>query len=118
MWFLELRAGKLGRYAAGRFEEFSIPGPQAGLTSLAIAPDGAVWLSALREHKLIRFRDGRFTDFELPRASARPLGMAADELGNVWYTDLGGWLGSVRAEEAHAAGIHPRAWLPRTWFAR
>jgi virginiamycin B lyase len=97
VWFLELRAGKLGRYAAGRFDEYPIPGSQAGLTSLAVAPDGSVWLSALRAGKLIRFRDGAFAEFGLPRSSARPIGVAVDGAGTVWYTDLSGWIGSFRS---------------------
>jgi virginiamycin B lyase len=97
VWFLELRAGKLGRYAAGRFDEFPIPGSQPGLTSLAVAPDGTVWLSALRAGKLIRFRDGAFAEVALPRSSARPFGVAVDAAGNVWYTDLAGSVGSLRS---------------------
>jgi len=97
VWFLELRAGKLGRYAAGRFDEFPIPAPQAGLTSLAVAPDGTVWLSALRAGKLLRFRDGAFAEFGLPRSSARPFGVAVDGAGNVWYSDLAGWVGTLRS---------------------
>ena len=56
VWFIELRAGKIGRYAGGRFAEFPVPGPQAGLTNLAVAPDGSVWFTALREHKLVFFQ--------------------------------------------------------------
>ncbi len=118
VWFLELRAGKIGRFAGGRFDEFSVPNQQAGLTSLAVAPDGTVWLAALREHKLLRLRDGTFTDFQLSRPGARPFGVAVDGLGNVWYTDLGGWLGRLHADEAQASGLNPRALLPRVSLVR
>jgi virginiamycin B lyase len=118
VWFVELRAGKIGRYAAGRMDEFAVPSRQAGLTSLAVAPDGSVWSTALREHKLVRLRGGEFTDFHLSRPSARPFGVAADDAGNIWYTDLAGWLGSLHADEAQAAGLNPRTLLPRVWLAR
>ncbi|MDQ3810568.1 MAG: hypothetical protein M3336_09780 [Chloroflexota bacterium] len=118
VWFVELRAGKIGRFAEGRFSEFAVPSPQAGLTSLAVAADGSVWFTALREHKLVRLRDGSFVEFRLPRRDARPFGVAVDARGNVWYTDLSGWLGMLRAEEAQASGLDPRALLPRPapWF--
>jgi virginiamycin B lyase len=118
VWFIELRAGKIGRYAGGRFAEFPVPGPQAGLTNLAVAPDGSVWFTALREHKLVRLRDGSFSDFHLPRGDARPFGVAVDPAGNVWYTDIAGWLGTLSADEAQAAGLDLRALLPRPWPRR
>jgi virginiamycin B lyase len=113
VWFLELRAGKIGRYANGIFSEFRVPNAQAGLTSLAASADGSVWYTALREHKLVRLRNGSFTEFRLPRADARPFSVAVDSQGNVWYTDLAGWLGTLRAEEAQASGLDLRAILPR-----
>jgi len=65
-----------------------------------VAPDGAVWVTELRSGRLARLRDGRVTEFRLPRADARPFGVAVDRANNVWYTDLGGWLGMLRAAQA------------------
>jgi virginiamycin B lyase len=102
VWFLELQANKIGRYAEGRFTEFAIPTPSAGLTTLAAAPDGSVWFTELRAGKLGRLRDGRVAEFRLPRADGRPFGVAVDAANNVWYTDLSGWFGMLPAGRAKA----------------
>src|SRR5262249_33304160 len=40
VWFLEMRANQVARFAVGRFTEFPVPTPSAGLTAIAAAPDG------------------------------------------------------------------------------
>ena len=100
VWFIEMVANKIGRFADGRFQEFPVPTPKAALTGLAVAPDGAVWFTELRGHKLGRLRNGVVTEFALPRPDARPFGIAVDAANNVWYTDLSGWLGRLAAERA------------------
>jgi virginiamycin B lyase len=102
VWFLELRANKIGRFAAGRFTEFMIPTPSAGPTALAAAPDGSVWFTELSVGKLGRLRDQRVVEFRLTRADARPFGVTVDSANNVWYTDLSGWLGMLPATAAKA----------------
>jgi virginiamycin B lyase len=102
VWFLELRANKIGRFAEGRFTEFVLPTPSAGLTALAAAPDGAVWFTELSVGKLGRLRDGKVAEFRLPRAESRPFSVAVDAANNVWYTDLSGWLGILPASAAKA----------------
>lgn len=100
VWFLEMQANKIGRFAGGQFTEFPVPTPSAGLTALAIAPDGGVWFTELRGQRLGRLRDGVITEFPLPQSTARPFGIAVDGAGNVWYTDLSGGLGRLSAERA------------------
>ena len=100
VWFLEMQANKVGRFANGEFTEFPVPTWSAGLTALAIAPDGAVWFTELRGQRLGRLRDGVIIEFPLPQTNARPFGIAVDPVGNVWYTDLSGWLGRLSAERA------------------
>ena len=102
VWFLELRANKVGRFAEGRFIEFAVPTPSAGLTALATAPDGSAWFTELSVGKLGQVQSGRVTEFPLPRARARPFGVAVDAANNVWYTDLSGWLGMLPADQAKA----------------
>jgi virginiamycin B lyase len=102
VWFLELRANKIGRFTEERFTEFMIPTPSAGLTALAAAPDGSVWFTELSVGKLGRLRDGKVAEFRLPRADARPFAVAVDTANNVWYTDLSGWLGMLPADRAKA----------------
>lgn len=102
VWFLAAGANKIGRYAGGRFEEFSVPTPNAGLTALAVAPDGAAWFSALRAHKLGRVHQGVVTEFALPRDNARPISIAVDADNTVWYADLAGWIGKLAADRARA----------------
>jgi virginiamycin B lyase len=92
VWFLELRANKIGRLAEGRFTEFSLPTASAGLTGLAPAPDGSVWFTELSVGKLGRLRDGKITEYRLPRPESRPFSVAVDAANNVWYTDLSGLL--------------------------
>jgi len=100
VWFLEIAANKIGRFAGERFEEFTVPTPSAGLTALAVAPDGAAWFTELRGHKLGRVHGGTITEFVLPRADARPFGITVDAGNNVWYTDLSGWVGRLDADRA------------------
>jgi len=95
-----MQANKIGRFANGQFAEFPVPTKAAGLTALAIAPDGAVWFTELRGQRLGRLRDGTITEFPLPRSDARPFGIAVDGSGNVWFTDLSGGLGRLSAERA------------------
>ena len=102
MWFLELRANKIGRFAEGRFTEFVLPTSSAGLTALAAAPDGAVWFTELSVGKLGRLQDGKVAEFRLPRAESRPFSVVVDAANNVWYTDLSGWLGMLPARVAKA----------------
>ena len=102
VWFLEIAANKVGRFAEGRFEEFAVPTPSAGLTGLAVAPDGAAWFTELRGHRLGRLHAGGITEFVLPRSDARPFGITVDAGNNVWYTDLSGWLGRLDADRARA----------------
>jgi virginiamycin B lyase len=77
-----------------------VPTPNAGLTALAVAPDGAAWFSALRAHRLGRVHRGAVTEYALPRDNARPIGIAVDADNNVWYADLAGWIGKLGAERA------------------
>jgi virginiamycin B lyase len=100
VWFLELRANKIGRFAEGRFTEFTIPRQSAGRTALAAAPDGSVWFTELSVGKLGRLRDGRIAEFRLPRSGSRPFSVAVDAANNIWYTDLSGWLGVLPAVAA------------------
>jgi virginiamycin B lyase len=100
VWFLAAGANKIGRYANGRFDEFSVPSPNAGLTALAVAPDGAAWFSALRAHRIGRVHEAVVTEFALPRDTARPIGIAVDADNNVWYADLAGWIGKLPAARA------------------
>ena len=102
VWFLELRANRIGRLAEGRFTEFGLPTPSAGLTALAAAPDGTVWFTELSVSKLGRLRDEKVAEFRLPRTESRPFGVAVDAADNVWYTDLSGWLGMLPASAAKA----------------
>ena len=94
-------ANKVARFAGGRFEEFSVLTPNAGLTALAVAPDGAAWFTEARAHKLGRVRGGVIREFALPRRDAHPFGVAVDGANNVWYTDLSGWL-VFRGDRARA----------------
>ena len=102
VWFLELRANKIGRLAEGRFTEFGLPTPSAGLTALAAAPDGTIWFTELSAGKLGRLREGEVAEFRLPRTERRPFGVAVDAANNIWYTDLSGWLGMLPASGAKA----------------
>jgi virginiamycin B lyase len=111
VWFLELNAGKIGRFAEGQFTELDVPSASPGLVSLAIAPDGAVWFTELRARRLGRLREGAITEIPLSRDDARPFGIAVDAGGSVWYTDLSGRLGMLPA--ARAQGRFP--WMGWPW---
>lgn len=102
VWFLELRANKIGRFADGRFTEIAVPTQAAGLTGLAAAPDGSVWFTELSIGKLGRVQNGQVTEHGLPRTDCRPFGVAVSATNDVWYTDLSGWLGMLPAVQAKA----------------
>ena len=112
VWFVELRAGKIGRFANGQFSEFPLPNPQAGITDLSVAPDGSIWFAELRAQKLGRLRGGVIDEFKLPRDDARPFGVRVAPDGSVWYTDLTGWLGRVPAPDVGRTGLDLRRLLP------
>jgi len=69
-----------------------IPAPQAGLTSLAVAPDGTVWLSALRAGKLLRFRDGAFAEFWKRFSSAAKASESVWTTAKKWNVPAGTYL--------------------------
>jgi virginiamycin B lyase len=100
VWFLEFRANKIGRLENGKITEFDAPLEGAGLSGLGLAPDGSVWFGMVRSHALGRLRNGEAKVFRLPRADARPFSVAADAKGNIWYTDIGGYVGMIPADEA------------------
>jgi len=75
---------------------------KAGLTALAVAPDGSAWFTEIRAHQLGRVRVGVVREFPLPRRDARPFGVAIDQANNVWYTDLSGWVGMLPADRARS----------------
>lgn len=102
VWFLELRANKIGRFADGQVTEFAVPTPSAGLTSLATAPDGSAWFTEVSAGRIGRIRDNAVTEFPLPHAGRRPFGITVDAANNVWYTDLSGFLGMLPADQAKA----------------
>ena len=78
MWFLELRANKIARFAEGRFTEFAVPTPSAGLTALAAAPDGSVGSPSSAPASSGGFGTDEIDEFRLPRAGSRPFGVAVD----------------------------------------
>jgi len=100
VWFLEFRGNKIGRFAGGRFEEFSAGDRNVGLTGLALAQDGSVWVGMLRRGSLGRFRHGKLQEFKLPRPDPRPYSVTVDREGNVWYTDIRGFVGMLPARDA------------------
>ena len=72
----------------------------AGLSGLAVAPDGAVWFGMVRSSSLGRLRDGNIEIFRLPRDDARPYSVAVDPDGNVWYADIRGYVGMLPTKYA------------------
>ena len=68
------QANKIGRYADGRFTEFPAADTKAaGLTALAVAPDGAVWFGELRGPRLGRLRDGDDHGVSAPARGRAPI---------------------------------------------
>ena len=90
----------MGRFKDGRFLDYLVADENAGLSGLAVAPNGAVWFGMLRASSLGRLRDGHTEIFRLPRSNARPYSVAADIDGNVWYADITGYVGMLPAKYA------------------
>ncbi len=100
VWFLEIAANKIGRFAGGRFEEFAVPTPTPGSPrslSPRMAAPGSPSSAATGSGGS---RAGPSREFVLPREDARPFGIAVDAANNVWYTDLSGWVGRLDADRA------------------
>ena len=101
VWFVEVRAHRIGRLRNDAFEEYDVPGDNPVLTGLAVARDGAVGFGMLRSGSLGRLVDGRVDTFKLPRDGARPCSLAIDTSGNVWYADISGYVGMLPMRYAH-----------------
>ncbi|MBN9509917.1 MAG: hypothetical protein J0I21_12500, partial [Alphaproteobacteria bacterium] len=81
-------------------QEFPVGVASAGLSGLAVTPDGSVWFGMLRAGSLGRLRNGQVVRFPLPRPHARPYTVAADRDGNVWYADISGYVGMLPVRDA------------------
>ena len=99
VWFLAFRANRLGRYREGRFGSFDVPGANAGLSGLAVAPDGTVWLECCAPPASAVGAMAGSTSCRSARAGW-PYNIAVDGVGNVWYADLTGHVGMLPAATA------------------
>jgi len=102
VWFIELRANRLGRLKDESFEEYEVSGDNPMLSGLAVASDGVVWFATLHSGSLRRLADGGVDIFGLPRDGARPCSIATDATGNVWYANISGYMGMLPVREAVA----------------
>ena len=72
----------------GHMVEIDAPSPRAGLSDIAVGPDGSVWMVELRVNRLARYHQGRFTEYPVPRPAAGLTALAVAPNGDVWSTEL------------------------------
>ena len=103
LWFVEFGAQRIGRYAQGRFTEFTPPDAQAGPTNIRVDAAGRVWVTE-QEANAVAVLDPSVTTgspwrtIPVPTPASAPTGIAIDGRGNVWFTELAaGKIGLVPA---------------------
>ncbi len=77
----------------------------AGLTSIALGPDGAMWFTERAANKIGRIApDGTITEYPVPSADAGPADIVAGPDGAMWFTEHnGGRIGRIAVTDAAAA---------------
>lgn len=97
IWFVELNAGKIGRFTpGGGFQEFQLPNPQSEPEQITSGSDGNLWFTELNNNAIGRITiDGRITEFPLPHAGSFPISIAGDAAGNLYVTEGAGRIGSL-----------------------
>ena len=109
VWFVELHASQIGRYAGGQFTLFPAPRPNAAPTNLALDAAGRVWVTEQGTNALAVLDPADTTgvpwhEYPLPTPLAGPSGIAVDGAGNVWCTELAaGRIGVLPSGSAHVA---------------
>jgi len=100
LWFVELNAGKIGRFTPGvGFEEFRLPNPQSEPEQITNGSDGNLWFTELNGNAVGRITlDGHVTEFPLPHAGSFPISIAGDATGNLYVTEGAGRIGSITTD--------------------
>ncbi len=72
----------------GQVTEFSLPTPGSGPSTVAIAPDGAIWFTQSSGNRIGRMDpDGsNLVEFELPTPDSGPRVMSLGADGNMWFS--------------------------------
>ena len=96
LWFTEAGSGttpnRIGAITvAGVLSEYNIPTANAGLTSLAVGSDGALWFTERTVSKIGRITSGGAVTAELPTQTpnAQPYQIALGPDGAMWFTETG-----------------------------
>ena len=93
IWFVELGADRIGRYAGGHFTEFPLPRPGVVPTNLAVDGAGRVWVTEQTANAVAVFNPADTTgqpwhEVPVPTAGSGPVGITVDQAGNVWFTEI------------------------------
>jgi virginiamycin B lyase len=85
-------AGNTALASSGAVHALSLPHPNSGPTTVAIAPDGRVWFTQSGGNRIGRFNaDGSgLVEFALPHADSAPRIIALGADGNMWFSEHNG----------------------------
>jgi virginiamycin B lyase len=96
LWFTEAGNGatpnRIGTITvAGVVSEYNIPTANAGLTSIAVGSDGALWFTERTASKIGRITSGGAVTAELPTQTpnAQPYQIGLGPDGAMWFTEIG-----------------------------
>jgi virginiamycin B lyase len=97
IWFVELNAGKIGRFTpGGGFQEFTLPNPTSAPEQITSGSDGSLWFTELNNNAIGRITvDGKVTEFPLPHTGSFPISITWDPLGALYFTEGAGRIGSM-----------------------
>jgi virginiamycin B lyase len=87
VWFGEMKAGKLVRYANGKMTTYNID-PASGPMNLWVNnADGSVWFSALGNYIVHLTVNGQVKTYPIPSPNSMPMGVTGDSQGNIWFSE-------------------------------
>lgn len=84
-------ANAIGNLEGTKVATYPVPTANAGLRSLTLGPDGAIWFTEPAANQIGRFDTAThaFTEYPLPTAGASPYGIAAGPDHALWFTEAG-----------------------------
>ena len=85
VWFTEINAGRIGRWAGDRVDEFDLGEPACRPHAVAASGDGGCWTTLWAAGAVVRLdADGRIMDRIALPAGSEPHGLAVGADGSLW----------------------------------
>lgn len=90
MWVADAGGNKVIRLPLtnGSYDTFSLLTPSAGLSSMAVGPDGSAWVTEFSANKIGRVTPaGVVTEYPVKTAASGLMGITASEDGYLYFTE-------------------------------